>query len=202
MVAEVERRRPDIAVLDIGLPHLSGIEACRRIRTRIDPVPGIVIVTARISEADVMLGFDAGADDYVLKPCRPREVVARVRALARRVRPDAQLGRRRATLERGPLSIDLDTRRVTAEDRVITLTATEYALLVELVTEPGVVKSRRQLLADIWEVQNEGYARNVDCHVTRVRRKLELAGASAELIQSVHGVGYVFVGEPSATPRS
>lgn len=195
-LAEFRASPPDVVLLDIALPGLSGIDVCREIRgSRI--ATGVVMVTSRASELDVILGFDVGADDYVVKPCRPREICARIRALARRVRPDGATAVRREVLERGPLRIDLAARRVATEDGAeIALTATEYALLLELAGSPDVARSRSELLARVFDSQHEGYARNVDCHVTRVRRKLEQAGLAAPLIHTVHGVGYRFAADP------
>jgi DNA-binding response OmpR family regulator len=179
---------PDVVVLDLSLPGKSGLEVCTVLRTEVQPTPGIVIVTARGSEAEVMLGFDSGADDYVVKPCRPREVVARVAALARRLRPEPGT---RETLRSGALLVDVAGMRVTVNGGVIELTPTEFALLVTLMRAPGTVLSRKSLLATVWSSSHEGYARNVDCHVVRLRRKLDGAGLRAQaMIETVHGKGY------------
>ena len=189
--------RPDIAVLDVMLPGLSGIEICSALRRMYNPPPGVVMVTALGSEVDVILGFDVGADDYVVKPCRPREIVARVRALGRRVRPAAvePSGAEPAAapdMHRGGLRIDLAARRVFIKDEPLKLTPTEFELLAYLASRPSQVFTRLQLLEAVWDSNHEGYARNVDCHITRVRRKLEAAGLDDMPIQTVHGVGYCF----------
>ena len=182
------RAAPDVVVLDLSLPGQSGLEVCLALRARYQPTPGVVIVTARASEADVMLGFDSGADDYVVKPCRPREVVARVAALARRIRPEPGA---RELLRSGDLVVDVAAMRVSAGAQAIELTPTEHALLVTLMRAPGTVHSRKSLLATVWSSSHEGYARNVDCHVLRLRRKLEGAGIDAQAaIETVHGAGY------------
>ena len=180
---------PDVVVLDLSLPGKSGLEVCTALRARCQPTPGVVIVTARASEADVMLGFDSGADDYVIKPCRPREIVARVAALARRLRPEPGV---RELLRSGELVVDVAAMRVVAGTRAVDLTPTEFALLVTLMRAvPGTVHSRKALLATVWSSSHEGYARNVDCHVVRLRRKLESAGLRAQTtIETVHGAGY------------
>jgi DNA-binding response OmpR family regulator len=197
-------RRPDIAVLDVMLPGRSGIELCALLRARHDPSPGILFVTARGDEVDVILGLEVGADDYVIKPARPREVVARVRALARRMgRPAASAAAAVAASTaaaapapppdrcgHGPIQIQPASRRVTVNGREIRLTPMEFALLSHLVSHPDQVLTRAQLLQAIWDSQHEGYQRNVDCHITRLRRKLEAAGLRPAPIETVHGVGY------------
>ena len=180
---------PDIVVLDLSLPGLSGLEVCTALRETLKPTPGIVIVTARASEADIMIGFDSGADDYVVKPCRPREIVARVRALARRVRPDAT---DKEVIRRGAITIEVAQMQAMVGTRIVDLTPTELAVLIELCRAPGVVHSRKALLAKIWSSSHEGYSRNVDCHVARLRRKLEKAGLLRVPIETVHGTGYRF----------
>lgn len=182
-------RLPAVLVLDVMLPGRSGLEVCAALRATWDPSPGVVLLTARGEEADVLEGLGAGADDYVIKPCRPREVVARVQALARRLR-GASGGARR--LSRGALCVDLDARTVTARGATLRLTATEFALLAHLARSPGVVHPRMDLLREVWDSELPAYARNVDCHVTRLRRKLEAAGVPGAVIESVHGVGYRF----------
>jgi DNA-binding response OmpR family regulator len=187
-LADCARSVPDVVVLDLSLPGKSGLEVCTALRARYQPSPGVVIVTARASEADVMLGFDSGADDYVVKPCRPREIVARVAALARRIKPEPGT---REILRSGALTIDVAAMRVVAGARALELTPTEFALLVTLVRAPGTVHSRKALLATVWSSSHEGYARNVDCHVVRLRRKLDGAGVDAQTaIETIHGTGY------------
>jgi DNA-binding response OmpR family regulator len=191
-------RAPDVVVLDLSLPGRPGLDICGRLRAELRPSPGVIMVTARAAEVDVMLGFSVGADDYVVKPCRPREIVARVQAVARRVRPPP--GPTGEVVERGPLRIDVDARRVTVGDAPVELTATEHSLLLELARAPDRVHTRPALLASVWETAHGGYARNVDCHVARVRRKLEAAGLPGSTITTVHRAGYRFV-SPDA-PRA
>jgi len=148
------------------------------------------MLTALGSEADVVCGLDAGADDYVVKPIRPRELVARVRSLTRRmgvVSAAAQL------IVFGTLRIDPQARNVLVKDTVVRLTATEWELLHCLAVESPRVLSRNDLLQRVFDTTHAGYARNVDCHVTRVRRKLEAAGLEHAPIETVHGAGYRFV---------
>lgn len=179
---------PDVVVLDLSLPGCSGLDVCRALRAARRSV-GIVIVTARASEAEILLGFDSGADDYVVKPCRPREIAARVAALGRRLIGESMDS---VTISRGALVIALGARTTRYGTHPLELTPTEFALLVELARAPGAVLSRRDLLARVWSSEHEGYARNVDCHVTRLRRKLEAVGCHSNPIETVHGVGYRF----------
>jgi two-component system response regulator MprA len=179
--------RPDVVVLDLMLPKLPGLDVCRELRARYAPSPGVVMVTARGSEADMVVGLDAGADDYVVKPFAPPILLARIAALCRR------LGVRKVDdddVSWSDIRIDMKTRKVVVRGKTLTLTPTELTLLARLCAEPGVVLSRKQLLEDVFGTNNEGYARNVDCHVTRLRRKLEAAGMTPAPIHAVHGAGY------------
>lgn len=183
---------PSIVLLDLMLPKLSGLEVCRWLRERSDNV-GIVMLTARSAEEDIIAGLDAGADDYVAKPCRPREVVARVAALARRLKRPVGPG---DTVTVGKLRFERRARRVTVDGVLVTLTATELALLSSLAAEPGKTFKREELLKEVWETQVAGYARNVDCHITRLRNKLAKKGLPRRTIRTVHGVGYVLSDDP------
>jgi DNA-binding response OmpR family regulator len=179
---------PDLVLLDVMLPEKSGLEVCVELRKRFGSLPGIIMLTALGTEADIVCGLDAGADDYVVKPIRPRELLARVRSLSRRL---AKTGD--ATTTFGRLVIDPDARAVRVDGQQLKLTATEFELLQCLSRAPERVFSRAELLHDIFDTEHAGYARNVDCHVTRVRRKLEAAGLSPTPIETVHGTGYRFV---------
>jgi len=190
-LAAAAAARPDVVVLDLMLPKLSGLDVCRELRARYAPSPGVVMVTARGSEADMVIGLDAGADDYVVKPFAPPILLARLAALCRR------LGRRAApetsegeVVRWSDIRIDLRTRKVEARGQALTLTPTELALLAHLCARPGQVITRKELLEEVFATSNEGYARNVDCHVTRLRRKLESAGWTPAPIHAVHGAGY------------
>jgi two-component system response regulator ResD len=180
-------RRPDVVVLDVMLPDRSGLDVCVAIRRAVDPAPGIVMLTARSSEADVVLGLDHGADDYVVKPCRPRELIARVRAVARRAQPRASAD---APMVLGRIRAEPSTRRAFVGDRELVLTPTEHELLVTLLRQPGTVISRMELLKTVFDSSHAGYARNVDCHVARLRRKLEEAGLEPAPIKTIYRVGY------------
>ena len=179
-IALVERLRPDLVVLDVMLPGLDGLEVCRVIQ-RERPVP-VLMLTARDSEADLLLGLSVGADDYLTKPFSPRELVARVEAILRRVRR-AEPGA--APLRIGEVVVDLAARRVRRGDEVVHLTPIEFDLLTTLAARPGVVLSRAQLLSQVWGYSDPAGERTVDAHVAALRRKL-----GASLVRTVHGVGY------------
>ena len=180
-VALCDRVRPDLVVLDLMLPGLDGLEVCRRLQ-RDRPVP-VLMLTARAEEADLLVGLAVGADDYVTKPFSPRELVARVRALLRRVeRRPSPPGERLAI---GPLEIDPAGRRVRVDGAEVHLTPTEFDLLALLAARPGVVYSREQLLAEVWGWRDGSGQRTVDSHVRGLRRKL-----GTELVRTVHGIGY------------
>jgi DNA-binding response OmpR family regulator len=179
------RLRPDLVVLDLMLPGLDGLEVCRRIQ-RERQVP-VLMLTARDTETDTVVGLEVGADDYMTKPFSPRELVARVHALLRRsIRtPEAT-----ASLRVGDVSIDPAARRVERSGTAVHLTPTEFDLVLHLASRPGVVYPREQLLADVWGYRDGGGTRTVDSHVRGIRRKL-----GEDIIRTVHGVGYA-LGEP------
>jgi DNA-binding response OmpR family regulator len=181
--------RPDVVVLDVMLPGFDGLEVCRRVQA-LRPVP-VVMLTARDAEADVLVGLGVGADDYVTKPFSPREVVARVRALLRRVERAGVLDGD-APLAVGALEVDPAARRVRLDGREVRLTATEFALLEHLARRPGVVLSRERLLAEVWQYADGTGARTVDSHVAGLRRKL-----GPGVVRTVHGVGYALQERPS-----
>lgn len=181
-VALVERMVPALVVLDLMLPGFDGIEVCRRIQAA-RHVP-VVMLTARDSETDLLVGLGVGADDYLTKPFSPRELVARIQAVLRRAdRPAAALGSEVVAV--GDLVIDADSRRVRRGDQQIHLTPTEFELLLRLASRPSVVHTREQLLLDIWGWRDAGGTRTVDSHVAALRRKL-----GEGLLRTVHGVGY------------
>jgi DNA-binding response OmpR family regulator len=181
------RVRPDLVVLDLMLPGFDGLEACRRIQA--DREVPVLMLTARDAETDVLVGLGVGADDYVTKPFSPRELVARVKAVLRRVeRRGAAEGERLAA---GGLEIDLAGRRVRRDGEPVDLTPTEFDLLVRLARSPGVVFSRERLLSEVWGYEDGVGQRTVDSHVAGLRRKIGHAH-----VRTAHGVGYAF--EPEA----
>ncbi|RKQ92841.1 DNA-binding response OmpR family regulator [Solirubrobacter pauli] len=180
-VALCERVRPDLVVLDLMLPGLDGLEVCRRVQHS-RPVP-VLMLTARGEESDLLVGLAVGADDYMTKPFSPRELVARVRALLRRVeRRPAPPG---DAVRIGTLEIDPAARLVRSGGEIVHLTPTEFDLLALLAGRPGAVFSREQLLADVWGWRDGSGQRTVDSHVRGLRRKL-----GSDLVRTVHGVGY------------
>ncbi len=186
-VAAYEEHQPDLVILDVMLPGFDGLEVCRRIQQR-RPVP-VLMLTARDDEADVLVGLGVGADDYLTKPFRMRELVARVAALLRRVERAEQLVRESATaplVQLGGLRLDAGARRVWLEDVEVHLTPTEFDLLCALAAAPGQVLTRERLLADVWGWDGgAGATRTVDSHVKALRSKI-----GAERVRTVHGVGY------------
>ncbi len=184
-LALVRARRPDVIVLDLGLPGIDGLDVLRSIR-RDSAVP-ILILTARSDETDRVTGLELGADDYVVKPFSPKELVARVRAVLRRVdaRPLAN-----ERLVAGSLELDLARRRVLADGHPVDLTPTEFELLATLAREPGRVWTRSQLLDAVRGFSLETYERAIDGHIRNLRRKLEPAGPGTRFVRTVHGVGY------------
>jgi DNA-binding response OmpR family regulator len=186
-VALCDRVRPDLVVLDLMLPGLDGLEVCRRVQ-RDRPVP-VLMLTARDDETDVLVGLGMGADDYVTKPFSPRELVARIRALLRRV--ERRPGPAGPAVSIGSLVLEPERRRVVVGGDEVHLTPTEFDLLALLAARPGVVFTREQLLADVWGWRDGAGHRTVDSHIRGLRRKL-----GAAWVRTVHGVGYAL--EPEA----
>jgi DNA-binding response OmpR family regulator len=173
----------DLLVLDIGLPTLDGLEVCRRVRAAHPRVP-ILILTAQSDELDVVEGLDAGADDYVPKPFRLGELLARVRALLRRAAPAEMLAR--------GVRVDADARRVFKNGDEIALTPKEFDLLALLLANAGSVVRRERLMAEVWDENWFGSTKTLDVHMSSLRRKLGDDGADPELITTVRGVGFRF----------
>jgi DNA-binding response OmpR family regulator len=190
-VAEVLRIRPDVVLLDIMLPGMSGLEVCRALRERID-VP-VIMLTARGEEADRVLGLEGGADDYVSKPFSSRELLARLRAQARRVRGAA--GPRHERIEVGELVIDTATMVATLRGKPIALTTFEFALLRTLAERPGRVLTREQLLRWVHGEGDEAFDRSIDVHISRLRSKLHDDPRHPKLLKTIRGVGYMLTPE-------
>ena len=187
-VAAYAEHEPDVVVLDVMLPGYDGLEVCRRIQAD-RPVP-VLMLTARVDEADILVGLGVGADDYLTKPFRMRELVARVAALLRRVDRAGEL-RRRGPLTLGDLTIDGAARRVSRRGEEVRLTPTEFELLVCLAGHPGAVVTRENLMAEVWDWPDAAGTRTLDSHVKGLRAKL-----GGDLIRTVHGVGYAL--EPTS----
>jgi DNA-binding response OmpR family regulator len=183
-------RKPDVVVLDLGLPGMDGLDVARALR-RESSVP-IVMLTARDDELDRVLGLEIGADDYVTKPFSPRELVARIRAILRRVDRQAE------PLDQfsvAGVSIDVPRMRVEVEGRTVDLTPTEFELLVTLARQPGRIFTRSQLLDAIHGLAFETYERAIDAHVKNLRHKLEPEPGRPRYVLTVYGVGYRFAEE-------
>ncbi len=178
-----QRARPDLVVLDLMLPGLDGLEVCRRIQAE-RPTP-VLILTARDTETDLLVGLGVGADDYMTKPFSPRELVARVGAILRRVARSAEEAGAPPRFRVGDVEVEPATRRVRRSGETIHLTPTEFDLLTCLVGHGGTVLTRQQLLAQVWGYGGGSGARTVDSHVQALRRKL-----GPDLVRTVHGVGY------------
>jgi DNA-binding response OmpR family regulator len=181
------REQPDLVILDLMLPGMDGLDVCRRLRQE-SGVP-VIMLTARVEEADRIVGLELGADDYVTKPFSPGELVARVRAALRRARGEVGPP---SVIRAGDIELDLATQTVTVAGGPVDLTATEFQLLATMVRQPGRIFSREQLLEAVHGVAFEGYDRSVDSHVKNLRRKIEPNPRQPRYIQTVYGVGYRF----------
>jgi two-component system catabolic regulation response regulator CreB len=190
--AEARVAGVDLVILDLMLPDGSGFDLLARLRRR-DAPPAVIILSSRDHEADRVAGLETGADDYVTKPFSPREVVARVRAVLRRLRRDAP-SKPSTPL---PLSCDGETRRASVHGEPLELTRVEFDLLACLLGAPGRVFTRAQLIERIWGDNFAITDRTVDSHVKALRRKVSAAGGSAALIETVRGVGYRVSDEPT-----
>ena len=188
-LVQVQAGKPDIILLDIMMPVLDGLEVCKQVR-KISDVP-IIMLTAKDSDDDRILGLEIGADDYISKPFNTREVVARVKAVLRRTSQSISSSNKQV-LEYPNLMINLSEYRVVAFGREITFTAKEMELLWCLASNPGIVFSRNQLLEKIWGYTYYGDTRTVDTHIKRVRHKLDITPDSSWDIMTVWGVGYKF----------
>lgn len=178
-------RRPDLVVLDLGLPTMDGLDVMRALRAE-SSVP-IVVLTARDDELDKVLGLELGADDYMTKPFSPRELVARVRTVLRR---SERVGAPASRFGAGDVLVDRDRHEVTITGRNVDLTATEFGIVAALAAQPGRVFTRSQLLDAVHGVAFESYERAIDAHVKNIRRKLEPDPHAPRYLLTVHGVGY------------
>jgi DNA-binding response OmpR family regulator len=183
------RAGSDLVILDVGLPVVDGFDVVRTLRREGRTHP-VLILTARSDEVDRVIGLELGADDYVTKPFSPREIVARVRALARRGGMPAHSGP--AVLRFDRLEVDEAAREARVDGRVVGLKPREFALLFALASNPGVAFSRSALVENVWGVDFEGDERTVDVHVRRLRAKLEDAAHLPRMLETVHGFGYKF----------
>jgi two-component system alkaline phosphatase synthesis response regulator PhoP len=185
-MAAFRQVKPNVVILDLGLPGMDGLDVIRSLR-RDSKVP-VVVITARAEEADRIVGLELGADDYVVKPFSPRELVARVRAVLRRT--DGLFAGGAEVSRVGDLVVDRGRRQVDRGSAAIDLTPTEFELLAALVSQPGRVFTRAQLLEVIHGTAIESYERAIDAHIKNIRRKLEPDPAHPRYLLTVHGIGY------------
>ncbi|MBN2147295.1 MAG: response regulator transcription factor [Anaerolineales bacterium] len=190
-LAAARRDHPNLIVLDIMLPQMDGWEFCRILRRESD-VP-VIILTARSEESDQIVGLELGADDYITKPFSPRMLVARVRALLRRIQGDMIPPR---LIRAGILEVDLQAHRVTLGDQPLHLTPNEFKLLAILAQSPGQLFTREQLLEYLHGAAYSNFDRSVDSHIKNLRRKLEADPGMPRFIETVYGVGYRFLEQP------
>jgi DNA-binding response OmpR family regulator len=186
-LAIARTRRPDLIVLDLGLPHMDGLDVTRALRKQSN-VP-VIMLTARVEEVDKLVGLELGADDYLTKPFSPRELVARIRAVFRRIDIPAERG---DIIRAGDVTLDRPRLKVDAGDRHVDLTPTEFELLATLARQPGRVFTRAQLLDAIRGLETDSFERAIDAHIKNVRRKLEPDPRNPRYVLTVYGVGYKF----------
>ncbi|MEI6049567.1 MAG: response regulator transcription factor [Bacteroidota bacterium] len=181
------KERPDLIILDIMLPKMDGFELCRAIKqdVKLKNIP-IIMLTAKGEEVDRIVGLELGADDYVVKPFSPRELILRIKAILKRGKSEESP---KDVIKRGTLIIDVPKHRVTVNNKEIALTPIEFKLLVTLIERNGRIQSRDQLLSDVWEHQSDVFTRTVDTHIKRLREKLGKAGGQ---IETIRGLGYRF----------
>ena len=184
-LARARDAHPDLIVLDLGLPKVDGLDVARQVRRDSD-VP-IIMLTARVEESDKLIGLELGADDYVTKPFSPRELVARIRAVMRRVE---QRDRGGDTLRVGDLVLDVPKMKASLDGRTVDLTTTEFQLLAALARHPGRVFTRAQLLDAIRGVAVESFERAIDAHLNNLRRKIEPDPRNPRYVLTVYGIGY------------
>jgi DNA-binding response OmpR family regulator len=183
------RERPEVVVLDMMLPGVDGAHVCRTLRAESDVA--ILMLTARAALEDRVAGLDLGADDYVVKPFSPRELVARVRAVTRRL-PTETAFRGPEEIRQGEVVVNCRSREVRVGDRPLNVTPVEFRLLTVLIAEPGRVFTREQLVSKVFGYDYEGVDRTIDAHMVRLRRKIEEDPARPRFLKTVYGVGYMF----------
>ena len=189
-LAVARREKPDLIVLDLMMPEMDGYEFMRQHRAEANTP--IVLLTARVDDEEKIIGLELGADDYVTKPFRPRELTARVRAVLRRAGMSEPAAR---VLQAADLSLDREARTLKVRDRFVDLTPSEFDLLAALLSAPGRVFSRLDLLDIIQGVRYEGYERTIDTHIKNLRAKIESDSREPRYIETVYGVGYRFARE-------
>lgn len=181
----LDKNQIDLIILDIMLPDMDGFEFCKILKQepKFKNIP-IIMLTAKAEEIDRILGLELGADDYITKPFSPRELILRIKAILRRLKPKEQ---EKEILEIGPIKVDISRYKVFVDKKEIKLTPMEFKLLVTLIKRAGRVQTREQLLDDVWDINTEVYTRTVDTHIKRIRKKL---GKFSKMIETIPGVGY------------
>ena len=184
----LNKEQIDLVILDIMLPKMDGFEVCKEIKQdkRLSFVP-VIILTAKSEEVDRVLGLELGADDYVVKPFSPRELVLRVKAIMRRGTKPEEVTK--DILRVGRIKVDIPEHKVTADKKEVELTVMEFKLLVTLIQRRGRLQSRERLLTDVWDIDTEVTTRTIDTHIKRLRQKL---GKTGKMIETVRGIGYRF----------
>ena len=190
VLATARSAKPDLIVLDLALPGMDGLDVTRALRKESE-IP-IIMLTARADETDRLIGLELGADDYIVKPFSPKELVARVRAVLRRW-DGARVGTEAVRV--GDLVLDVPRMQASIGDRAVTLTPTEFQLLVVMARQPGRIFTRGQLLESVHGVDVESYERAIDSHIKNIRRKIEPDPRRPRYILAVHGIGYKFAEE-------
>lgn len=186
VISQVKKDSPDLILLDIMLPGKDGMELCREIR-QVSNIP-IIMITARVEEIDRLLGLELGADDYICKPFSPREVVARVKTVFRRVHAEPQTN----NLVVGSISLDDETHQVMIGNQMLNLTPNEFGLLKIMMSRPNRVFSRSELINRVQGYGFEGYDRTIDTHIKNLRKKIGRQLPGQEIISTVYGIGYKF----------
>ncbi|MBQ9106218.1 MAG: response regulator transcription factor [Mailhella sp.] len=182
---QVRLHRPSLILLDVMLPRMDGLAVCRALgKDRLTENIPVIMLTARGDDVDRIVGFELGADDYVVKPFNTRELLLRIKAMLRRRVPAEEED---PMLRCHGVCLDPQAHKVTINDRPVELTATQFCLLKDLMSSPGCVRSREELLSSIWDYQFEGYDRTIDTHIKRLRARL---GDAADIIETVRGIGY------------
>jgi two-component system alkaline phosphatase synthesis response regulator PhoP len=184
------KESPDLVVLDVMMPRMSGLEVCRQLRARRASIP-IIMLTARGQEVDKVVGLELGADDYVTKPFSIRELLARVKAILRRT---AALPKQQDQHSFGDVEVDIHRRRVLKAGKALDISSKEFELLQYFISHPGETLSRDRLLEEVWGYENYPTTRTVDTHLVRLRQKLEPDPEQPQYFLTVHGTGYRFVG--------
>lgn len=187
----LRQQLPDLLVLDLMLPHIGGLDICRAVRREAEHIP-IIMLTAKSTEDDILLGLDLGADDYITKPFSPRQLMARVRAVLRRTNLAQEAPR--PPLRFGPLVIDPVRHEVHLGEQLLALTPKEFKLLETMGREPGRAFTRLELVERVFGLDYDGLERTVDAHIMNLRKKLEPTTNQFQYIQTVYGIGYRFAG--------